>query len=206
MPRTSTAAATVERAPDATTGRQRVLDSAATLFVQQGYAGTTLREIADSAGIKAGSIYHHFPSKEALFVAVLHDGIVVMIDAFDAANSLLSATDDLDTHIQHHVRAHLSAVFENGPYTTAHVTSFFGAPAEVRAAVVPERDSYEQKWNQLFERLFPAANPKELRLRRLILFGAMNATAEWFDPKGSLSVDELGASITNQFVHGVDHL
>ena len=206
MPRTTSAVNTVARDADATTGRQRVLDAAAALFVQQGYAGTTLREIAESAGIKAGSIYHHFASKEALFVAVLHDGIVVMIEAFDHANTSLSATDDLDTQIQSHVRAHLSAVFENGPYTTAHVTSFFGAPAEVRVAVVPQRDSYEQKWNQLFEQLWPAADPKELRLRRLILFGAMNATAEWFDPAGSLSVDQLAASISNQFVHGVDQL
>ena len=84
-----------------------------------------------------------------------------------------------------------------------YVTSFFSAPAEVRAAVVPKRDSYEQKWNQLFEVLFPAANTKELRLRRLILFGAMNATAEWFDPAGNLTVDQLATAISDQFLQGV---
>jgi AcrR family transcriptional regulator len=185
------------------TGRARVLDAAAELFVRQGYVGTTLRQIAAATGIKAGSIYHHFESKEALFVAVLNDGIVVMIDAFDEAQSSLAGTDDVAVHVREHVRSHLSAIFENGPYTTAHVTSFFSAPAEVRAAVVPKRDSYEQKWNQLFEVLFPAANTKELRLRRLILFGAMNATAEWFDPAGNLTVDQLAAAISDQFLQGV---
>jgi AcrR family transcriptional regulator len=186
-----------------TTGRARVLDAAAELFVRQGYVGTTLRQIAAAAGIKAGSIYHHFESKESLFVAVLNDGIVVMIDAFDEALDMLAAADEVAAHVQEHVRSHLSAIFENGPYTTAHVTSFFSAPAEVRSAVVPKRDSYEQKWNQLFEELFPAVDAKELRLRRLILFGAMNATAEWFDPAGSLSVDQLAATISDQFLHGV---
>ena len=162
-----------------------------------------MRQIAAATGIKAGSIYHHFESKEALFVAVLNDGIVVMIDAFDEAQSSLAGTDDVAVHVREHVRSHLSAIFENGPYTTAHVTSFFSAPAEVRAAVVPKRDSYEQKWNQLFEVLFPAANTKELRLRRLILFGAMNATAEWFDPAGNLTVDQLAAAISDQFLQGV---
>ena len=186
-----------------TTGRARVLDAAAELFVRQGYVGTTLRQIAAAAGIKAGSIYHHFESKESLFVAVLNDGIVVMSDAFDEALDMLAAADEVAAHVQEHVRSHLSAIFENGPYTTAHVTSFFSAPAEVRSAVVPKRDSYEQKWNQLFEELFPAVDAKELRLRRLILFGAMNATAEWFDPAGSLSVDQLAATISDQFLQGV---
>jgi len=181
---------------DEQTGRQRVLDAAAELFVAQGYAGTTLRQIAAAAGIKAGSIYHHFESKDALFVAVLNDGIAVMISAFDAA----AQVGDLHAH----VHAHLSAVFENGPYTTAHVTSFFSAPPTVRELVVPLRDSYETKWHALFAELFPATDARSLRVLRLILFGAMNATAEWFDVDGDLSIDQLATIVTNQFLHGVN--
>ena len=101
------------------------------------------------------------------------------------------------------MRAHLSAVFEHGPYTTAHVTSFFSAPAEVRNQVVPVRDSYEHKWNELFAELFPDLTRKQRGLHRLILFGAMNATAEWFDPTGTLALDQLASTITTQFLHGV---
>ena len=186
------------------TGRGRVLDAAAELFVSQGYPGTTLRQIAAAAGIKAGSIYHHFESKEALFVAVLNDGIIVMLDAFDSAADQLTGQDSTGAHLLAHVHAHLSAVFEHGPYTTVHVTSFFSAPAEVRTQVVPERDRYEQKWNELFERLFPSMPSTELRLHRLILFGAMNTTAEWFDPGGDLSLHQLASTISRQFLHGVE--
>jgi len=195
----------VEAVEEEVGGRRRVLDAAAELFVRQGYSGTTLRQIASEAGIKAGSIYHHFDSKEALFVAVLNDGMLVMTDAFDNTAHELASTAAVADHVRGHVHAHLSAVFENGPYTTAHVTSFFGAPAEVRSQVVPLRDSYEQKWNELFEQLFPVANVKDLRLHRLILFGAMNATAEWFDPSGNLSLDQLSTTIARQFLHGVLH-
>ena len=184
-------------------GRLRVLDAAAELFVAQGYAGTTLRQIASEAGIKAGSIYHYFDSKEALFVAVLNNGMTVMIEAFDG--TAREQTDDAHVadHIHAHVHAHLSAVFEHGPYTTAHVTSFFSAPAEVRGQVVPVRDSYEQKWNELFARLFPKLAPTERSLHRLVLFGAMNASAEWFDPAGNLSLHQLASVISNQFLYGV---
>lgn len=186
------------------TGRQRVLDAAAQLFVDQGYPGTTLRQIASAAGIKAGSIYHHFDSKDDLFVAVLHDGIIVMLDAFDTSSSALDSFDPVETQLVSHVHAHLSAVFENGPYTTAHVAAFFSAPDKVRQQVVPQRDLYEQRWNDLFKRLLPALSSKDRQLRRLFLFGAMNATAEWFDRNGTLSVQQLAKAISDQFLNGVE--
>ena len=179
--------------------RLRVLDAAAQRFVSQGYAATTLRQIAGDAGIKAASIYHHFDSKETLFTAVLDDGIVVMVRAFDSVAASRSGSDRL----LRHVRAHLGALFEHGPYTAAHVTAFFTAPPSVREAVVPVRDSYEQLWNGLLGELLPHIDVAERPLVRLVLFGAMNSTIEWFDPLGDTTLDQLAELITAQFLNGV---
>ncbi|MGI9597111.1 MAG: TetR/AcrR family transcriptional regulator [Acidimicrobiales bacterium] len=178
---------------DAKPGRQRVLDAAAARLVEQGYAATTLRQVAGDAGIKAGSIYHYFPSKEELFTAVLRDGIGVMVTAFDAS----------EPGLRSHVRAHLGALFEHGPYTAAHVTAFFTAPPAIRTATVPVRDGYEALWNSLLEELLPHLDPKQVSLHRLLLFGAMNTTIEWFDPKGNVTLDQLAEAITDQFLNGV---
>lgn len=51
--------------------RQRVLDTASTLFGEHGYAGTSLARVAERAGITKSAVLHHFDSKEALYVAVL---------------------------------------------------------------------------------------------------------------------------------------
>ena len=51
--------------------RLQIIQAAARLFVQQGYHGTSMRQVAQEAGIALGGIYNHFPSKEALFVAIL---------------------------------------------------------------------------------------------------------------------------------------
>ncbi len=47
--------------------RERILDAALELFAAQGYAGTSLRQIAQAVGIKESAIYAHFANKEAVF-------------------------------------------------------------------------------------------------------------------------------------------
>lgn len=53
--------------------RRQVLDVALLLFSHQGYRATTVREIADAAGVSTGNVYHHFPDKEAIFRTLLDE-------------------------------------------------------------------------------------------------------------------------------------
>ncbi len=50
--------------------RSAILQAAHDLFVEQGYHGTSMRQIANQAGIALGGLYNHFPSKEAVFESV----------------------------------------------------------------------------------------------------------------------------------------
>lgn len=62
---------TPRAAPAANTRRNELLALAATMFAQRGLRATTVRDIADSAGILSGSLYHHFSSKEEMVDEVL---------------------------------------------------------------------------------------------------------------------------------------
>lgn len=55
------------------TRRDELLQLAATMFAERGLKATTVRDIADSAGILSGSLYHHFKSKEQMVEEVLRD-------------------------------------------------------------------------------------------------------------------------------------
>jgi AcrR family transcriptional regulator len=64
---------------------ERVLDAAEPLFAEHGYAGTSLRDIADAVGIRIPSLYNHFDSKERLYAAVLDRGLAPVLAMLDAA-------------------------------------------------------------------------------------------------------------------------
>jgi AcrR family transcriptional regulator len=64
--------------------RQRILATASHLFVERGYASTSIRDISDRLGMTKGSLYYHFSSKEDLLVALLAP-LLDAVDAFAAA-------------------------------------------------------------------------------------------------------------------------
>ncbi len=51
--------------------RQAILDAALGLFAEKGYFGTSLRDVAGAVGVRESALYNYFPSKEALFEALL---------------------------------------------------------------------------------------------------------------------------------------
>jgi AcrR family transcriptional regulator len=80
-------ARTVGSAADET--RQRILDIAVDLFIERGYAGTSVRDISERLGMTKGSLYYHFASKEdvlnALVTPLLDDLDRFIVDARDAS-------------------------------------------------------------------------------------------------------------------------
>ncbi|QNS02564.1 TetR/AcrR family transcriptional regulator [Streptomyces xanthii] len=64
--------------------RSELLGIAAELFATRGYAQTTVRDIADEAGILSGSLYHHFSSKEEMLDEILREFLDPLLERFTA--------------------------------------------------------------------------------------------------------------------------
>ena len=52
-----------------------LLEAAGKLFRQKGFAATTVREIAEAAGVWPGSLHYYFPTKESILLALMEQGI-----------------------------------------------------------------------------------------------------------------------------------
>jgi AcrR family transcriptional regulator len=73
------------RPPGQTAGA--ILDAAEALFAERGYEGTALRDVAEAVGVRAPSLYNHFPSKDSLYAAVLERGLGPVLELLADASS-----------------------------------------------------------------------------------------------------------------------
>lgn len=181
-------------------GRTRILDEAARLFLARGYAETTLRDIADAAGVKAGSIYYHFDSKEDLLAEILDQGIDRITSTVDEA--LAEARPDAADRLRAAIAAHLTALFQHGPYTAAHVGVFHWAPEEVRRAGIPARDAYEARWATLLDAVVDDPSV-DLHVLRVALLGMMNSTLDWYRPDGPRGLDQVAETMADTILSGL---
>jgi AcrR family transcriptional regulator len=80
------------------------------VFASSGYAGTSLKDVADACGIQAGSLYHHFDSKEAIVIELVTRYQVELRRIGDRA--LKSVADDRASTPQEQVVALCTAIAE----------------------------------------------------------------------------------------------
>jgi AcrR family transcriptional regulator len=79
MPRSPAPGRTRANDPDAM--RRRVLDVAAAMFVSRGYHATGMHDIMREAGVTGGALYHHFPTKKSLGLAVIEERVAQQVEA-----------------------------------------------------------------------------------------------------------------------------
>lgn len=183
----------------------RVLDIAADFFRTHGYAITTMRDIADAAGMKAGSLYYHFSSKDEILDQVLERGIGEAIKGFEAAMAALPPEAGFFDRFKAAVIAHLQTVYDYGTYTVTSRQLLKHIPESLREKHIAMRVQYDELWRNLIHLGVEAgllAMDADEGLARLFMLGSLNWTSEWLDPKKK-SFDELGHTFTDLFLNGV---
>ena len=180
-------------APEQIGARRQILNAAALLLRNRGYEATTTRAIASAVGIKGGSIYHHFPSKDAIVVEVVNEGVQVVSGAVVAALAALPIGVSPRRRLEAAVKAHLVSSLEHSNYTSASIRTFAFLPEAVRRECRKARRNYEDLWRDLVEELYQARlvdaviAPESVRL---LLLGAVNWAGEWYRP-GRMDIDDI---------------
>ncbi|GAA4737074.1 TetR/AcrR family transcriptional regulator [Actinomycetospora chibensis] len=185
--------------------RARILDAAAQVLDQNGYAGTRLADIADLAAVQAPALYYYFPSRDDLVEHVVVAGQQVTIDHVTARLEALPADTPPMTRIAEAVGAHLEVVLAHSHYASATTRNADQLPEHIREHLVTGLQTYIGIWRGLID---AAAEAGELApdldpgAARMLVMGALNWASQWFDP-ASGPLEPLVATTQRFVLHGL---
>ena len=184
--------------------RDELLVIAGALFAERGFRNTTVRDIADAAGILSGSLYHHFDSKEAM--------VDELLDTFQQG---LFATFEEIVSSDQSPRAKLEAVvrvsFEAIDQHRSEVAIFQNDASYLSGF---ERFGYLAERNERFERLWrgvlqEGVESGELRqdldvdLVYRFLRDTVWVAVSWYRPGGPLSADQVADQYLSILLEGI---
>ena len=161
--------------------RAELIEKAAHLFGERGYANTSMRDISAAFGILHGSIYHHFGSKEELFITVYASGVDRFVN--DVEKAIEPLTDPWQ-RLEAACIAHLEALLmRESPAATVLADWSANYSDSMRTALVAQRDKYEKVFSELTDAVDLPSGIKR-RYFRLGLLGALNGALMWYQPGG----------------------
>ncbi|MFT3721905.1 TetR/AcrR family transcriptional regulator [Pseudorhodoferax sp.] len=185
--------------------RENLLRLAARTFGTHGYSATTMRNIAEQAGIEAASIYYHFPSKEDLVDEVMEQGGDRILHFLNEQLDALDADADAEARFRAAVRGQMAGIVKHGDFALAHSRLLGQLPDKVRERQIKRRERHQQLWNSLLEDLRAAGRLRgdvDIHLARVMILGAITSIQTWFDArKGAL--DTVADQLCDMFFHGV---
>jgi AcrR family transcriptional regulator len=178
--------------------RKDIIAHSAALFRQQGYANTTVRDIAAAVGIQAGSWFYHFKTKQDILVAVVEQGLTQALAETEAIALLPLPPRAVFGRL---VRAHIETLLApNHDFIAVLLYEWRSVDQPGRARIITLKDRHEEIWDEVIAALHQSGEwAMPTRLDRLLMFGAINWTVQWYKAGAGVSLDEL-ASLAMRFI------
>jgi TetR/AcrR family transcriptional regulator, cholesterol catabolism regulator len=172
------------------------------LFRERGYASTTMRDLADSLGIEAASLYNHITSKEE----ILQDICFSMATAFFAAlEPIVDAGIAPDTKLRNAIEAHLGVIAANSNASAVflHEWRHLGEPYLSDFRLMRRR--YERMFRFIVESGMRTGDFREgdVIMTTRTLLSSMNWTYEWYNPNGKVSPRSMSQLIGSLLLDGL---
>ena len=129
--------------------RERVLSATAQLFARKGYLATSMRDVAANLGMKSGSLYYYYDSKEALLAAVLSQKIDATLEALEASISGLPTGASVRSQFRAAARENIKIIFNEGDMAVASARTLSLIAEPAYTDLVQQRRKYNMFWRKL---------------------------------------------------------
>ncbi len=191
------------RAEDYQNKRQSILDAAAVLFAQSGYANVKMMDIARSCDASKSMLYHYFPAKEDVLFEIMKEQVQSYLEATEEVAALpLSPDERLHEFVKMWVRRSTQARAR----ITVLMYEFKFLTKRQRTVVGDVARRLIDRVSEIVGEVNPALKQGPVARHRtyaLLLYGLLNWTEVWFRSTGPIGAEEMAEMIHGLFVHGL---
>ena len=176
-----------------TGARRREIDEVASeLFHANGYAATSVRDIARALDIQGASLYAHVASKEDVLWSIIDSTATAFERGADAALEDAVTADPID-RLAALVESHVETVTTDPERASVFVTEWRHLSPDRRAAIAARRDAYEARFRDVIRDGMAVGEFRQTdpELAATFVLTAINGIATWYRPDGRLSADRI---------------
>ena len=183
--------------------RAQILQAAAKLFADKGYAASSLSELAAAMNYSKGAIYNYFGSKQEIYDAII---IFTLTGLYETGAAAVRDTDAPPERLQRFMIAHARFLADNYDSFVTMLVGFSGmANAELKDDALKLRDAHEGLLRAIIaagiaDGSFRAADPAVVGRAVLSLLSWM---VRWFKPGGGKTADEVAQDYYDLILHGL---
>ena len=180
-------------AVDSRTPRQKQFtEAAARLFASRGYHSVGINDISAELGLSGPAIYRHYPSKEALLVAVLDASITTHLE--EVRDIVSSHSDPLET-LRAIIDHHIQYVFNETENIVTWRTEFRSLPVSDSHRLRYLQRLYTEEWVRTVRRLRPDLADDQVRAMCHAAIGLIQSPTEYHSPLKRESLEALLATM-----------
>jgi AcrR family transcriptional regulator len=182
---------------------ESILQAATRLFIERGFDGTSMLDIAEALGVTRTAVYYYYKNKEAILVALTDNitRVAAQLAQETAQNQHLPPIEALRTLVNRHARL----IIDHGAQFRVVQHSEERLPPKLRAAASANRRGVLANFTAVVERGIDAGvfRPADAEVTAFLIIGMCNWSAWWFQPGGRRSRDEVAEQVADFAVQAV---
>jgi AcrR family transcriptional regulator len=182
---------------------RQILEAAAHIFHERGYADTSVQDVANAVGLLKGSLYYYIESKEDLLFRVLQD-------VHAQAKQILDVVPEMDVppleRLAAYVRGHVEFNLRNIEKVAVYYHDFSQLSPERREEIVATRKRYEEFVIALIEEAQAAGEVDpdlDAHVATYSVLGMLNWVYTWYRPGGKVSISDFADLVAEIVVGGL---
>jgi TetR/AcrR family transcriptional regulator, cholesterol catabolism regulator len=182
--------------------KDKLVEVAARLFKQRGYASTSMRDLAAEVGVEAASLYHHIKSKEEILEHICFGLATKFEMAINEVNDIyFNAEEKLRMAIKNHVQI----LTDNVDHSAVFLQEWRNLTEPKLNEFKELRNAYENQLRIIIneginEDVFEAVDEK---FATLTILSTVNWINEWYNPAGKMNPEQIAAKLSDFILGGL---